>query len=295
MNLSGLLVIDKPTGPSSHDVVQECRRSLETRIGHAGTLDPLASGVLVLLLGRATRLARFLQSTDKEYLAEIRLGQSTPTLDREGEIVEEKPVPPISRQGAQEVLAQFSGEIEQLPPLFSAVKVGGQKLYQIARGKDRSVGGLRARLEKERPPRKVTLYRLDLLAQSANLWTLAVHCSAGTYIRTLAHDLGQAVGCGAHLQALRRTRSGHFDLARAITLQEAATDWRNGFVSMDELLTELPRLDLEETQANRVQHGTPIYWERESVEGFCRLFYKRSLIAVGKAQLNRIDPKIVLT
>ncbi len=292
--ISGLLVIDKPTGPSSHDVVQECRRLLKTKVGHAGTLDPLASGVLVLLLGRATRLARFLQITDKEYLAEIRFGQSTPTFDREGEIVEEKPVPPISRQGAQEVLAQFRGEIEQLPPLFSAVKVGGQRLYQIARRKDRCVGQQRARLEKERPSRKVTIYRLDLLTHSANLWTLAVHCSAGTYIRALAHDLGQAVGCGAHLQDLRRTRSGHFDLSRALTLQEAAKDWQNGFISMDELLTELPRLDLEETQADRVQHGTPIYWERESIEGFCRLFYKQSLIAVGKAQENRIDPKIVL-
>ena len=263
--VSGLLVIDKPSGPSSHDVVGEVRRLLKTKAGHAGTLDSLASGVLLLLLGRATRLARFLQAGDKEYRAEIKLGQTTPTFDREGEIVEEKSVPLISRQRAQEILEQFSGEIQQLPPFYSAVKVGGQKLYQVARGKKRSFESLRAQLQKECPARNVTIYRLELIAQSADLWSLSVHCSAGTYIRTLAHDIGQAVGCGAHLQDLRRTRSGRFDLSRAINLQEAAKDWRKGFVAMEDLVTELPRLDLDEIQAERVRHESPVSWEGESL------------------------------
>lgn len=291
---SGLLVIDKPSGPTSHDIVEQVRRVLHTKVGHTGTLDPMATGVLPLLLGCATRLARFLQANDKEYLAQIKLGETTPTFDREGRILERKPVPPIDRKRALEILAQFTGDTQQSPPLFSAVKVQGEKLYQVARRQGRLAERQRTRLENKIPRRTVSIYGLRLLAQSADLWTLTVHCSAGTYIRTLAHDIGQAVGCGAHLHSLRRTRSGRFDLHQATTLESAPQEWQKAFFPMEDLLPELPRIDLNEIQAIRVQHGALISQGTECFTGFCQIFYKQTLVAVGEAQGNRIHPKVVL-
>lgn len=294
MQANGVLVIDKPSGPTSHDIVQQMRQVVNTRIGHTGTLDPMATGVLILLLGRATRLARFLQPDDKEYLAEIKLGETTPTLDREGEVLERKPVPLISRDKAKKILAGFTGDIQQSVPLFSAVKVRGERLYDVARRKGGSSEQRRIWLEKTLPRRTVSIYRLEIVAQSTHLWTLEVHCSKGTYIRTLAHDLGQALGCGAHLHSLRRTRSGRFDLQRAASLEKATREWNEVIFPMEDLLPELPRIDLDEIQADRIRHGAPISWKRESLTGFCRLFFDHALVAVGDAREEKIHPKAVL-
>lgn len=211
--LSGLLVIDKPEGPTSHDVVARMRRTLgQRRIGHTGTLDPLATGVLALLLGPATRLAQFLSADDKRYVAAIRLGVATRTYDREGEPVG----PPGSTEGVDRAavdaaLDAFRGEFLQTPPIYSAKKVGGVSAHRLARRGDA------AALE----PVRVSTRAIEILAMAGPDLTLDVACSAGFYVRSLAHDLGTALGCGAHLRALRRTAAGDIGLAQALTLAEA--------------------------------------------------------------------------
>jgi len=283
--LCGALVVNKPSGPTSHDIVARVRAFSKTKVGHTGTLDPMATGVLPLLLGPATRLARFFQSNDKEYLGEIQLGQTTDTLDGEGEIVRKSSVPEISPQRAEEVLRKFSGEIQQQPPMFSAVKVGGKKLYQLARQKR----------EVERPWREVTIHRLELLKQGKEIWSLKVHCSAGTYIRTLAHDIGEALGCGAYLRKLQRTRSGCFDLSQALPLEEIENQWRENFYPVEELLPELPRIDLDEPQAVRIRHGNRISSSGTLQGKFFRLFYQEKLLAIGQTGPDdQLRPVIVL-
>lgn len=285
--LSGLLVVDKPKGPTSHDVVQKVRKLLNTKVGHTGTLDPLATGVLPLLLGQATRLARFFQGNDKEYEAQIKLGKTTRTYDEEGEVIEEKPAPKISSVEARQILAQFTGTIQQLAPLYSAVKVGGHKLYQLARRRSPAVS------EDARPSRTVSIYRIDLVEQGRDLWTLHLHCSAGTYIRSLAHEIGQAIGCGAYLQNLRRCRSGAFQISDAITLQDLPSKWQEVLLPVEALLPELPRIDLSHVQAARIIHGTPVLGPAGPAQE-CRLFYNGKLVALATYKDKALHPTLVL-
>jgi tRNA pseudouridine55 synthase len=213
LSLDGLLVIDKPEGPTSHDVVARMRRVLgERRIGHTGTLDPLATGVLALLLGRATRLAQFLTSDDKSYRATIRLGQATTTYDRQGEPAGEAvTVTRLDRARLETALDAFRGRFLQTPPIYSAKKVGGQSAHRLARR------GEAATLS----PVAVTVHALTLVAVDGADLTVDVRCSAGFYVRSLAHDLGAVLGCGAHLRALRRTAAGPLGLDGALSLAEA--------------------------------------------------------------------------
>lgn len=218
-SMHGALLVDKPSGPTSHDIVAIARRALKTRaIGHTGTLDPLATGLLVLLVGQATRLSRFLVTDEKEYIADVRLGRSTPTYDAQG--LEPGDATREARSARREVtpeqiqaaLANFLGTFPQLPPPFSAKKVGGERAYKRAR-KGESV---------ELRPVEVTVRELELLdAETADQGLIRVRivCSSGFYVRSLAHDLGQLLGCGAHLEALRRTRAGQFSVADALTLE----------------------------------------------------------------------------
>lgn len=207
---AGLLVVDKPAGMTSHDVVERVRDLLGERVGHAGTLDPQATGVLLLCIGAATRLARFLQGHDKVYEGIVRLGWATDTYDAQGAAMAEAvPVPPLAEATVRAALARFTGEQRQVPPIYSAKKVRGQPAYRRAR-----------RGESVQPePVTVAVYELALLQLAGDEVHLRVHCSAGTYVRTLAHDLGTVLGCPAHLAALRRTASGAFSL-------DDALDWR---------------------------------------------------------------------
>lgn len=281
----GVLVVDKPCGPTSQEVVGRVRTLLRTKVGHTGTLDPMATGVLPLVLGRATRLARFFQADDKEYLAEVRLGQTTDTFDREGKILERKSVPGISAQQAQAVLAKFTGKIQQQVPMFSAVKVEGQRLYKLAR-QNRTV---------KRPWRVVSIDRLELLDQRREAWSLGIHCSSGTYVRTLAHEIGKDLGCGAYLHDLRRIRSGSFDLTRAVSIQEIENRWRETLYPMEQLLPELPRINLDERQAERIGHGNEIPCTDNTSRELFRLFYNQKLVAMGRrSPLNWLRPMIVL-
>jgi tRNA pseudouridine55 synthase len=284
MDLDGVLVVDKPPGPTSHDVVARVRKLTGMKVGHTGTLDPATSGVLPLVLGRATRLSRFFQP-DKEYIAGIRLGRTTDTYDTEGQVLEERPVPEISETAARELLARFVGTVKQLPPMFSAVKVGGERLYKAARRRE----------ERERPLREVTIHSIDVLELRSEYWLVKVHCSSGTYIRTLAHDLGREVGCGALLEDLRRTRSGEFGLTQALSMDEVATGWREAVIPIDDLLPEIPSIQLDQASSERVRHGNTIVFSGVQSDGPHRLTYQGRLLAIGQVKGDVIRPSVVLS
>lgn len=209
--LDGVLLLDKPQGLTSHDVVNRVRRKLQTkRIGHAGTLDPMATGVLLMLVGKSTRLSQYLMSDDKEYEGTLTLGQITNSQDAEGEVVETRPVPAdLSREQVTAAMQTFLGDQYQTPPMFSAIKIDGTPLYKLARKGE----------EIEREPRFIRVSRFELLEFSPPNISFRVRCSKGTYVRTIAHDLGQKLGPGGHLSALRRTASGGLRVERALTLE----------------------------------------------------------------------------
>lgn len=250
---NGILVIDKPQDWTSHDVVAKLRGILhERRIGHAGTLDPMATGVLPVFVGRATRAVEFAADREKEYLAGLRLGTVTDTQDVTGTVLESHPVT-VTRDHLEMVLNRFRGEISQIPPMYSAIKKQGKKLYELAR---RGV-------EVEREPRPITIYELELLEKvSETDYTLRVLCSKGTYVRTLCHDIGQALGCGGTLYSLRRTRSAGFGLDQAMTLEQAAEteDPASLLLPVDTCFGRYPVLTLTEAEDERkVRNGNPIF------------------------------------
>jgi tRNA pseudouridine55 synthase len=249
----GILNLDKPRGPTSHDIVGHVRRLTGVRrVGHTGTLDPMATGVLVLCLGKATRVVEYLMASRKVYTARVRLGESTDTYDAEGEIVERAQVT-VDRAQVEAALAPFRGSIMQAPPMFSAVKRGGVPLYRLAR----------QGIEVEREPRPVEVYDLVLQAWEPPEFTLDVTVSAGTYVRTLAHDVGQALGCGGHLAGLTRRACGDFRLADSITIEElrSATSegrWQDFLVPMAAALAQFPAVRLGPGLAKRLCQGQAI-------------------------------------
>jgi tRNA pseudouridine55 synthase len=279
--MDGILVIDKPGGWTSHDVVARVRRLTKIkRIGHTGTLDPMATGVLVLCLGQATRLVEYLTGHDKRYQATIRLGVETDTHDAEGQINARQPVD-VSEVALRSALAAFVGEIEQVPPMFSALKRDGKKLVDLAR----------QGVEVERAPRRVTIHSIDLLAFDSPQATIDVRCSAGTYIRSLAHDLGRQLGCGAHLAALRRTAAGDFTLDQALSLEafEAAVvagSWVTWLKPLDAALGQFPAITLGADDAARARRGMAIP-VRDRVEADRVRVYDPSGRIVG---LMTLDP-----
>jgi len=264
----GILIIDKPENFTSHDVVARLRRILKTkRIGHTGTLDPFATGVLVMLVGKATRLAQFLDKDAKEYEAVVRFGFETNTGDRTGELrITNYELRSFSDEELENSLKDFRGEIEQTPPMYSAKKVDGKKLYELAR----------KGIEVERKPVKITIYELEPIERhrkQRNIETetkepklktkdrtLRVVCSAGTYIRTLAEDIGRRIGTGAHLAELRRTRAGKFDLSKAITIEEletivASEKLADYLISMNEAVAHLSPIILSEKEIEDTRNG----------------------------------------
>ena len=245
--MNGILLVDKPADWTSHDVVAKLRGVLgERRMGHSGTLDPMATGLLVVFAGRATRAVSFSENHSKCYEARLRLGLTTDTQDTTGTVLETHPV----TVGADEVraaLEHFTGELLQLPPMYSALKVNGQKLYDLAR-QGKTV---------ERKPRAITVYELELLEQSApDEFALRVVCSKGTYIRTLCHDLGQALGCGGCMAALRRTMAAGFRIEEAVTLERAQEEREALLLPLDEYFRACPRFTVQnETQEKRAYNG----------------------------------------
>ncbi|MBN1993905.1 MAG: tRNA pseudouridine(55) synthase TruB [Anaerolineae bacterium] len=257
----GLLNINKPPGLTSHGVVVRVRKLTgQRKVGHAGTLDPAATGVLLLGLGQATRLLEFLTSSRKQYRAVVCFGVTTDTLDADGQITATNNPAALTEAGLRQLLPQFLGDIQQIPPLYSALKKEGRPLYQWARAKQNV----------ELAPRRVTIYALNWVSWQPPYLTLDVVCSSGTYIRSLARDLGQAAGPGAHLAQLTRTASGHWSLAGAVPLaqleQETQTDpttWQKYLYPLDQAITHLPRVTLTPEAVLHVQHGRPIKLETE--------------------------------
>ena len=297
--MDGLLIIDKPQGLSSHDVVARARRATHIKqIGHAGTLDPMATGVLVLCIGQATRLSEYLLGEDKAYVGRIKLGERTNTDDAEGEVVEQRPVPPISDEQLRALERQFTGEIQQVPPQFSAIKRGGQRAYALAR-KGEAVE-LEARLAR--------IYRMKLACEAnetgpCNELTINVACASGTYIRSLARDIGEALDCGGHLTMLQRTQIDRFTLDKAISI-EALADWQTHLLPMDEAVLEMPALHLDEAQTKRVLQGqfldvgivTKDAFVPARLNNLCRLYNEQgNLIAIGRHEGPLVKPVKVLT
>jgi tRNA pseudouridine55 synthase len=254
--MNGLLVVDKPVGPTSHDVVERVRRATgERRIGHTGTLDPRASGVLPLVVGQATRLARFLAAADKSYTAVIRLGVATDTYDVDGQPAGAPYTGPApDRIAVERALEGFRGRFLQQPPAFSAKKVAGVRSYRTARRHRDATGGSSA----TPPAVEVTVFDLHLIETSDFRVKLSVTCSAGFYVRALAHDLGQRLGCGGHLDELKRTRSGDLSLSEATPLEQLEQDPRaaaSALIPMSRVLTSLPAATLTDEGARRARHG----------------------------------------
>lgn len=282
--IDGVLLLDKPVGPSSSAVLQAVRRLLNARkAGHAGTLDPMASGLLPLLFGEATKFARFGLDAPKEYAAQVRLGVSTDTGDAEGKVTARQAVSVDDSQVAR-VLERFRGEIYQVPPMYSALKREGKPLYKIAR-EGRSV---------ERAARAVTVHELELLGREQDVLHLRIRCSKGTYIRQIAADLGMELGAGAHLAALRRTAVGAYRLERAVTLEDlqamAEKARRAWLLPAESLLEGLPRLELQDEEAERFLSGQGI--EIAAPGGPCRVYRRAGpFLGIGKpAPGGRVQP-----
>lgn len=269
-DISGLLNIDKPRGLTSHDVVARIRKLAgQRKVGHTGTLDPLATGVLVVCLGQATRLMEYLQLDRKEYRATIRFGTATDTLDAEGRIIAQADPSGLSEDRLRAALARFVGEIEQVPPVFSALKQGGKPLYKRARA------GQAVTVE----PRPVRIYALTWVAWQSPDLTIDVVCSAGTYIRSLARDLGQAVGLPAFLAGLRRTASGKWSLTDAVPLEVLEREtlagenaWQSYLQPLDQALTHLPGVTLSQEQAEHVWHGRQVELESRPGQPLLRAY-----------------------
>jgi tRNA pseudouridine55 synthase len=209
--LEGVLLVDKPTDHTSHDVVARLRRKLNMkRIGHAGTLDPMATGLMILLIGKATRISQYLTSLDKDYEGTIELGKVTDSQDAQGEVLETRPVPPLTEAEVVAAFNGFLGDQYQIPPMYSAIKIDGVPLYKSAR----------KGLEVEREPRFIRVQRFELTRFAPPQLDFRLRCTKGTYVRTIAHDLGQRLGCGAHLSALRRTATDKFNIGQALTLDQ---------------------------------------------------------------------------
>ncbi|MBQ1590145.1 MAG: tRNA pseudouridine(55) synthase TruB [Oscillospiraceae bacterium] len=248
---NGILIVDKPAGWTSQDVAAKLRGVFhEKRVGHGGTLDPMATGVLPIFIGRATRAVPFFEHADKVYEAGLRLGLVTDTQDVTGRTLETHEVD-VTQAQLEAALDSFRGEIAQIPPMYSAIKVNGQKLYALAR-QGKAV---------ERAPRPVTIFALDLLGGAGADWRLRVHCSKGTYVRTLCHDIGAALGCGGCLSALRRTRAGAYDVTRSHTMAEilAADDPEALLLPTDSLFSDRPALKVAENAERKLRNGAPLH------------------------------------
>ena len=289
--VSGVLVVDKPVGLTSHDVVQIIRRGTGIRrAGHTGTLDPRASGVLVVLIGPAVRLSEYVSASDKRYQATIRLGSSTDTFDSEGIITGSSSVEGVDEEKFDEILQQFVGEIQQVPPPYSAIKVQGRKAYEMARE------GEEVNLE----PRLINVYSLDVLEWAPPEVVIDVFCSSGTYVRSLANDLGEAIGTGAHLIGLRRTKSGRFTLRDAVPLrrlQESfiAGDWYKYLIPAAEALGDWPMVELDGDDVELIRHGHRIPAEPEA-SGWARgVSEQGDLVALLEAdtETNEWQPRKV--
>ena len=245
MGYNGIILVDKPADWTSHDVVAKLRGIRhERRVGHSGTLDPMATGLLTVFVGRATRAVQFAETHNKHYVASLRCGYSTDTQDTSGRVTAQTGIIPTEAE-LTDVLPEFTGEISQIPPMYSAIKVSGKKLYELAR-KGETV---------ERKPRTVNISELSLVGHDGDDFVLSVSCSKGTYIRTLCNDIGERLGCLACMSALRRTNAGPYDVRDAHTLSEIAENPERYIIPVDSLFSEHPAIELSAAQTAKLKCG----------------------------------------
>jgi tRNA pseudouridine55 synthase len=284
--LDGVLPVDKPVGPTSHDVVGAVRRALRTRrVGHTGTLDPFASGLLLVCLGNATRIAEYISGLDKRYIARVRLGAATDTDDNTGTVLSTADAAGITAAAVETVLAEMTGEVLQRPPAYSAKKVGGERAYAAAR----------AGRALELVPVPVRIDELRVLAFDPPELELEVACGSGTYIRAIARDLGAALGVGGHLTALRRTRVGEHDVQRALRLDELGDAERvaAAMIPAAAALTGMPHVALDDEQLAHIRHGRAVRLEDAAADGAVALLHAGDLVAIGHRAGAVIRPRKV--
>lgn len=279
-SIDGIVILDKAIGISSNRALQEVKRIFDAqKAGHTGSLDPLATGVLPLCLGEATKVSQFLLDSDKKYRAKLKLGIRTDSGDCEGNVLESCADFQVSQLQIEEALTAFKGEIEQVPPMYSALKVNGVPLYKMAR-KGQTV---------ERKARRITVYSIELTAFEGDELELEIACSKGTYIRTIADDLGQALGCGAHIIALRRTQAGAFTEADCVTTQVLMEECESGGLSvidehlipMDKAIADLPEVVLPSITASFIKNGQSVLVRHLPEEGLVRLYEEEQFIGIG--------------
>ncbi|MCP3668868.1 MAG: tRNA pseudouridine(55) synthase TruB [Gammaproteobacteria bacterium] len=269
-DVRGILLLDKPLGITSNSALQDVKRLFKAqKAGHTGSLDPLADGLLPICFGAATKVSAFLLDADKYYLVRVKLGVTTTTADAEGEVVETKPVEGITESDIQRVISEFEGEIEQIPPMYSALKHKGERLYKLARDG----------IEVEREPRRVTIHEISMQGYTAPEFELKVHCSKGTYIRTLAEDIGNKLGCGAHVAALRRTGVGPYGADAMVSMEQVKQLAEEGFSALDELLLPIdsalgswPEVKLSPDGTFYLRQGQPVLVPNAPTEGMVRLY-----------------------
>jgi len=290
-NISGIVVLDKANGLSSNAALQEVKRLYEAnKAGHAGSLDPLATGVLPVCLGEATKVSQFLLDSDKRYRARIKLGIRTDTGDSEGSIIERNEGISVSRKAIERALTKFKGEVEQVPPMHSAIKMNGVPLYKLAR----------KGIAVEREPRLVTLYQICIVEFVNSELELEISCSKGTYIRTIADDLGQELGCGAHVIELRRTQAGVFTEKDSISSEELALEKENRgldkidqfLIPMDRAIQDLPEVNLPSITASHVKNGQAVLVRHLPKNGLVRMYEDEQFIGIGSIDDDgKVAPK----
>lgn len=253
-DVNGILLLDKPLGRSSNSALQKVRYLFNAKkAGHTGSLDPLASGVLPVCFGEASKVTSFLLDSNKSYTCTAQLGQTTTTGDKEGEVLQDRTIPSFTSESLEEILNNFRGDIKQVPPMYSALKHNGQPLYKLAR----------QGIEIKRKERSVTIFDLDLLDHTSDSITLNIRCSKGTYIRTLAQDIGETLGCGAHLSMLRRTNVEPFDCSKLYTIEEleqlaSTQSLDDTLLPIDSALPDQPALSLSDDELKRIQFGLKV-------------------------------------
>jgi len=294
--MNGVLVINKPQGWTSHDVVNKARRILqEKQIGHTGTLDPLATGVLVLCVGKATKIVRYLEADDKEYTAELKLGSTTDTQDADGKVLETREYSPPSIDQVRDVMNCFLGSIQQRPPAYSALKVNGVPSYRLARK-----GTIQ-----EHKARPVTIYDIRLIEYADPIVRFTVQCSKGTYVRTLCADTGDRLGMGAHLVSLIRTRAGHFQLEKALTLEQigelaASGAAEKALIPLNDALNGFSAVTIDESNSRRIAHGNAISLPEgpalETPNGPIRVLGQDGqLLAIARDGEGMLRPEVVFS
>ena len=283
-DITGVLLLDKPHGRSSNHVLQEVKRLYQAnKAGHTGSLDPIATGLLPICFGQATKITRYFLDSDKRYETIIKLGVTTDTLDIEGQSLLQRDIN-FNEQQLQQALKQFMGDIKQIPPMYSALKKDGQPLYKLAR-KGREI---------EREARDMTVYELTAQRIDASHLKLNVHCSSGFYIRQLAYDLGEALGCGAHVTELRRTASKGIDISQAVTLEQIkqldSLEKLDDYLQpVDELLSFMPELIISEQQAEKLAFGQQVNYSGEAIDGLLRVYNTdKRFVAIGEITENGV-------